>query len=263
MRRVVLTTLALSSLSLFCYGQNPLNGTWKLDLNKADWSKKPDVLLLSDGMYECKTCVPALRVKADGSDQPVTGSPYYDTMAIEVVNNLQIKETDKKNGEVVGKWTSTVSSDGNTLTFEFSRRSNTNGSAPVTGSGTETRVAKGPAGSHLISGSWRMSKMENISDNAVTYTFHFNGDVLTMTNPTGGSYTAKLDGSDSPVKGDPGPTSVSVQMIGKQTLQEIYKRDGKPVAVIKTTPNADGKTLHVVTLDKLQNRTTELTATKQ
>ena len=88
-------------------------------------------------------------------------------------------------------------------------------------------------------------------------------DQLTTTDPTGLSYTAKLDGSDAPVKGDLGLTSVSVLMLGKDTLQETYKRDGKPVMVIKTILDADGKALHVVSLDKLQDRTNEFTARKQ
>jgi hypothetical protein len=250
-------------MPLLSSGQSGLNGTWKMDFQQVDWSKKPDVMLLTGGIYECKTCVPVEKVKADGTDQPVPGSPYLDTIAIEVVNDHEIKEIDKKNGKVVTTGTNVVSSDGNTLTFQFSDSSNTNGGPPVTGSGTETRIAKGPPGSHAISGSWQMAKMENLSNNAVMVTFNFKGDELTMTSPTGQAYTAKLDGSDAPVKGNPGITSVSVKMLGKDTLEETYKRDGKPVSVYKTTLSADGKTAHVVGVDKLQDRTTEFNATKQ
>jgi hypothetical protein len=264
MRKAIVALLTF--LPLVTQGQsamNAMNGTWKIDLKQVNFSKKPDVMVLSGGMYECKTCVPPVKVKADGSDQPVTGSPYLDTVAIEVVDDHTVKETDKKSGNVVATSTTTISSDGNTLSFEFSDSSATNGGPPVTGSGTETRVAKGPAGSHAISGSWRMANMSNLSDNGTGYTFSFKGNELTTTNPNGQAYTAKLDGSDAPVTGNPGLTSVSVKMISKDTLQEIYKRDGKPVLVIKSTLSADGKSLHVVSVDKLQNRTGEFTATKQ
>jgi hypothetical protein len=263
MRKVILATLAMSGLPLLCSGQSGLSGTWKMNVQQMDFSKKPDVYLLTGGVYDCKTCEPPEKVKADGSDQPVTDNPYYNTAAIDVVNDHEIKETDKKNGKVVATSTVTVSSDGNTLAFDFSDSSNTNGGPPVTGKGAETRVSKGPAGSHLISGSWQMSKMENLSANAATYTFAFKGDELTMTSPMGSTYTAKLDGSDAPVKGDPGVTSVSVKMLAKDTLEETYKRDGKPIMVIKTTLAPDGKTVHVVNHDKQQDRTAEFTATKQ
>lgn len=263
MKQILLVSIAALGLPVMCPGQSALNGTWKIDLKQVGWSEKPDIFLLAGGTYECKTCTPPIKVKADGSDQPVSGHPYYNTVAIEVVNDHELKETDKKNGQVVATSTASVSADGNSLSFEFSDSSNTNGGPPVTGKGMETRVAKGPAGSHAVSGSWRMSSMDNISDNGTAYTFQLNGDELTMTTPTGQSYKAKLDGTDSPVKGDPGVTSVSVRMIGKNTLEETYKRNGKPITVIKTVIDADGKTAHIVAVDKQQNRTTEYTSTKQ
>jgi hypothetical protein len=81
-------------------------------------------------MYACKTCTPPYEIKADGTDQSVSGHPYYDTVAIKVVNDHAIEETDKNNGQVVS--TSTVSSDGNIRMFTFSDSSNTNGGPPVT-----------------------------------------------------------------------------------------------------------------------------------
>src|ERR1022692_3143031 len=67
--------------------QSALNGTWKVDMNKVDWSKKPDVFLLQNGMYSCSTCTPPIKIKADGNDQPVTGHPYINAMAVKVVND--------------------------------------------------------------------------------------------------------------------------------------------------------------------------------
>jgi hypothetical protein len=243
--------------------QSVFNGTWKIDMNKVDFPKKPDVLLLQGGMYACKTCAPPYEIKADGTDQSVTGHPYYDTVAIKVVNDHVIEETDKKNGKVVSTSTSTISSDGNTVMFKFSDSSNTNGGPPVTGKGEATRVAKGPAGSNAISGSWRTTKIESLSDNAIVWTYKVSGDEITMTNHTGQSYTAKLDGTDAPMKGDPGITSVSVKMKGKDTLEETDKREGKVIAVFKMTVANDGKTAKASVDDKMQNRTTDFDVTKQ
>jgi hypothetical protein len=240
-----------------------LDGTWKVDMNKVDFPKKPDVFVLQNGMYACKTCTPPYEIKADGTDQSVTGHPYFDSVAIKVVNDRAIEETDKKGGKVVGTSTTTVSADGNTLMFTFNDSSNTNGGPPVTGKGEAARVAKGPAGSNAISGSWRTSKIEGLSDNAIVWTYKISGDEITMTNPTGQSYTAKLNGTDAPMKGDPGVTSVSVKMIGKDTLEETDKRDGKVISVFKMTVAGDGKTAKASVDDKLQNRTMNFGATKQ
>ena len=242
--------------------QNGFDGTWKVDLNSAQFPKKPDVYLLQNGTYECKTCVPPVKIKADGTDQTVTGHPYYDTAAIKVISDHQIEETDKKNGKTVTTSKTTVSPDGNTLTFEYSDSSNSN-AEPVTGKGEETRVAKGPAGSSAISGSWRISKFDTVSDNGTTFTYKVNGNELTMTAPTGQSYTAKLDGTNAPYKGDPGTDGVSVKMMGKNTLVETDKRGDKVISVSKMTLAPDGKTAKLVFEDKLHGTTTQATAVKQ
>ncbi len=262
MRKIIfIGALGILLMPVLAGAQSPLDGTWKTNMNNVDWSKKPDVYELKDGMYSCKTCEPPFEIKADGSDQKIK-DPYVDTMAAKVINDHEIELIGKKNGKVVQENKVKISPDGNTLTFEFTDSSNTSG-VPVTGKGEETRVTKGPAGSSPVSGSWRMSKMENMSENATTVTYKVSGNEITMTNPTGQTYTAKLDGSDAPMKGDPGVTSVSVKMVGKNTLEETDKREGKVIGVFKATVQPDGKTINAVYDDKLQGRSTKFTMTKQ
>src|SRR5215469_8700270 len=257
MRKLLWTGLLVS---LFMPGlataQSAFDGTWKINMNKVELPERPDVFLLQNGMYECKTCTPPIKVKADGQDQAVSGDPYLDTAAIKVISDHEIQETDKKNGKTVTTQKTIVSPAGNTMTFEFTDSSNSN-AAPVTAKGEATRVAKGPAGSHAISGSWRTVKYETLSDNAITWTYKVSGDELTMTNPTGQSYTAKMDGTEAPYKGDPGTTSVSVKMIGKDTLEETRKRGDKVIVVWKTTLAPDGKTAKSVFEDKLGGTSTQ------
>jgi hypothetical protein len=262
MKKLFFVVLAGLWMPMLSAAQSALDGTWKIDMNKVDFPKKPDVFLLQGGMYACKTCTPPYEIKADGTDQSVSGNPYYNTVAIKVVNDHSIEETDKKDGKVVATSTSTVSADGNTVMFEFSDSSNTNGGPPVTGKGEATRVAKGPAGSNAISGSWRTSTV-GLSDNATVFTYKVSGDEITMTNGSKQTYTAKLDGTDAPMEGDPGITSVSVKMMGKNTLEETDKRDGKVIAIFKMTVANDGKTAKASVDDKMQNRTTAFDVTKQ
>ncbi len=241
--------------------QSALDGTWKFQMDKSQFSKKPDVYLLQDGVYHCKTCVPVIDVKADGTDQKVTNHPYYDTVSVKVVDDRTVEQTQKKDGKTVATSKTVVSSDGKTATFEFT--DSTASTEPVTGKGESTRVAKGPTGSHAISGSWRTTKVEGLSDNALTVTFKTDADTLNMTAPTGQSYSAKLDGSDSPFKGDPGTTSVSVKRLGKNSFEETDKRDGKPITVQRMTISSDGKTMNMVVNDKLHGTTSQFVATKQ
>ena len=263
MKKLLLASLGVLLMTMPAAAQSVFSGTWKIDMNKVGFPKKPDVFLLQNGMYECKTCTPPYKVKADGTDQPVSGHPYFDSVAIRVVNERQIEETDKKNGKVVATSTSIVSADGKSVSFTFKDSSNTNGGPPVTGKGESALVAAGPAGSHAVSGSWRTIKLESLSDNATVWSYKVVADEITMTSPTGQSYTAKMNGPDAPMKGDPGVTSVSVKTLGKNTLEETDKRGDKVIGVLRMTVADDGKTAKVSFEDKLQNRTTDFNAAKQ
>jgi hypothetical protein len=259
LRFVLLLCLLTPGLAM---AQSVFDGTWKMDMKTAQFPTKPDVYVLQDGVYHCKTCVPAIAIKADGQDQKVTGHPYFDSMSIKLVDDRTIEETDKKNGKTVATSKSWVTPDGNTMKFEFSDSSATSGDA-VTGKGEAMRVAKGPAGSHLISGSWRTAKMDSISDNGIAFTYKLEGESLTMSNPTGQGYTAKLDGTEAPYKGDPGTTSVSVKQLDKNTLEETDKRDGKVIMVSRVTVAADGKSMTIAFDDKLHGTTGKIMAQKQ
>ena len=84
-----------------------------------------------------------------------------------------------------------------------------------------------------------------------------------MTEPDEQTYTAKLDGTELPVKGNPDANSVSVRLLGKNRLQETFKSEGKVVEINTMTISADGKTVHYVKEYKLQGTTAKFVARKQ
>lgn len=240
---------------------SPFDGTWKADVSTANMPKKPDQYELKDGMYTCKTCAPAYTIKADGTDQAVSGHPYFNTEAAKVVDDHTVQFTDKKDGKTVTTTTVTVAADGKTATFEFTDSSNSNG-APVTGKGTQTKVADAPTGSHAISGSWITTSFASLSDNGVTVTYKTDGDMLTMTSPTGQSYTAKMDGTEAPYKGDPGITTVSVKKTGDRSFVETDKRNGKVTGIYRMTIDKSGTSAMASFRDMLRDTTTSWTAKK-
>jgi hypothetical protein len=263
MKKHVITTLFLGLLTpALAFAQSDFNGTWKINLNQSKLSTKPDVYLLTDGTYTCKTCVPELVVKADGQEHAVTGHPYYDSVAVLIVDDHTIKQTNKKAGKVVGDTKVTVSSDGDTATVDFIDSSATN-AAPVTGKATMTRVAKGPAGSHLVSGSWRNKAVDNVSENGLLFTYKVEGDTISMTTPTGQSFTAKLDGTDAPFHGDPGQTSISMKRTGPNSIEETDKRNDRVISIGDITIAPGGKTMTIVVEDKLHGTVSTFTADKQ
>jgi hypothetical protein len=238
-----------------------IDGTWKADLSSVQITQKPDQLLLNGGQFSCATCTPPLTVVADGAYHPVTGRPYADHVSVKVDDDRNVTRTAQKGGAITGETKYSVSADGKTLTISFTDSSVPN-AKPVTGNYTETRVAAAPAGAHAISGSWKLDKYNNVSEEGLTVSFKLNGDTLHMSAPSGVSYDAKLDGADAPIKGDTAGTTASVKKLADGSYQETDKRDGKVISVTTMTAGADGK-LNVVSEDKLAGSTVKYVANKE
>ena len=237
-----------------------IEGTWKADLASVQIDEKPSTYLLKDGTYNCSTCVPPLTVKADGAFHPVADRPYYDSMSVAVVNDRTVKTVTRKGDRVIGETTITAAPDGNRITFEFSDSSVAD-AAPVTGKGTEIRVAAAPAGAHVISGSWKTEKYDSVSDEGLTFSFDVEGDTLRMSSPSGTSYEAVFGGPEVPIKGDTGGTAIAVERLGPNSFRETAKRNGE-VVNISTYTFADGK-LNAVSENPRIGSTMKYAAVKQ
>jgi hypothetical protein len=242
------------------FAQSPFDGTWRTNMDQSKISPKPIVFSVKSGTYDCSSCGPKINVKADGQEQSVTGQPY-DTISVREIDAKSIEVTTKKKGKPVYEQIRTVSDDGNTLTVKTTSHPQ-DSDQTVTGEATATRIGKAPAGANGTSGSWRINKVQE-SENGLTTTYKSNGDELTMSTPTGESYTAKLDGKDYPVKGAYGWSSVSLKRVDDRTIEETDKRDGKVVEVLKMTVGTDGKTMTVIATSKLTGRTSTYVAQKQ
>ncbi len=127
---------------------------------------------------------------------------------------------------------------------------------------TFTRVGKAPAGANGTSGSWRINKVKG-SENDLITTYRASGDELSMSAPTGQSYTAKLDGEDHPVKGEYGYNSVSLRLVNDRTIEETHKLDGKVVEVVKMTVSPDGKRMTIVVTGKSTSGMSTFVAERQ
>jgi len=224
--------------------QSAFDGTWKIDLNEARFSTKPDVYLLRNGLWQCKSCVPPVNLKADGLDYKVANDdPCVETSSVKVIDDRTVEIIDKKSGRITNTSKGTVSSDGNTLTFEESDACNPE-SQRMTSEIEERRVSAGPVGSHVISGSWRMIRA-SASQNALKETLKVVGDRISYIDAAGESFTAKLDGTYTPIIGDPDRSIVSVKREGKNTLIETIRQNGSVVEVRRRPVKPDGKTMTI------------------
>jgi hypothetical protein len=242
--------------------ESPIDGTWKIKLDTAQFSQKPDVYELKDGKWRCPTCFVRGPVVADGTDQKVTGNPMIDTLAVKVIDDRNIETTGKKGGKWVSTYKYSVGEDGNTISYDFRFISAANGQEQ-SGHSTAKRVGAAPKSGNQVTGQWQTEKVENVSDAMTTMTYSSSGDEVTFKAGTGESYTAKLDGKDYPTKGDPMSDMVSLKLVDDHTFQETYKKGGKPVYVSTMKVAADGKSMELTGEDKRRGTTDKVTAEKQ
>jgi hypothetical protein len=252
MVRMLATLLSLAALPAFAVAASPFDGTWIWDPASAQLPDRPDVYLLDKGMYDCKSCVPPISAKADGADHPVKDHPYSDSIAVTIVDPHTVKATYKKGGKLTGLETLTVSEDGKSLADAYEDHTE---SAPISSRTRYERIAPAPAGAHALSGSWRATKIESVSDNGATFMIAMTAAGMSLKDKNGVGYEAKFDGKDYPMVGDIAHTMVAVKRIDDRTFEEVDKRDGKVESVFRMTVSADGKTAQYVAEDRRHGTT--------
>jgi len=254
---VLILVLAVPCVS---FAQSPFDGTWKDNLDQTKFSPKPLEFSLSNGAYDCASCAPKVHVKADGSDQAVSGQPY-DTLAVKEVDARTVQFIAKKNAKKSWEQTRTASADGKTETIKTTSYP-PNSTSPVTAEVILEREGTTPAGANAISGSWKIKKVSE-SENGLLYTYKSSGEGLSMTSSSGATWAAKLDGKEYPVMGDYGADTISLKKINDHEIEASYKRAGTLISVDKLTVSPDGKTMTIVSEAKLTGRVSTFVATKQ
>jgi len=94
MKAISLLFLALCLLSSNARSQSPFDGTWVIDTGKNEnlASEKPRVLSVAGGVFREGD----RQLKADGSDQRVPATGYWDTVNVRVVDDRTVEITSKK-----------------------------------------------------------------------------------------------------------------------------------------------------------------------
>ena len=236
MKRLLVLLLLSSSVA---FSQSAFDGTW---LYTAQLPPEPAVYLLAKGMFHCSGCLLNAEIEADGTDHKVTELAYWDALNVQAVDAHTVVLIAKKAGKTMFTEVDAVSLDGGTMTQLVK---DTTEAATVTIQTLSRRIAKAPADSHAISGSWR-AYQTNRSKNGSTTRYKYTADGFSAETPLGEKFNAKFDGKDYPVEDDPGHTMVSAKLLSPETVELTSKRNGKIVSIKQMSVAPDGKSIHVI-----------------
>jgi len=135
-------------------------GAVKTHLESMKASGKPEVFAIDHGEYVCSSCEPPVKLRVNVGAQKVAGHSEYDQMVVAIRSPTSIEIVEELNGKHQAYYGYKVSADGKTLTVTYSDWST---GKEEKGGYTATRVAPGPAGSHAVSGSWKVVQTQDES----------------------------------------------------------------------------------------------------
>ena len=242
--------------------QSPFDGTWKGQLSSMKITARPDVFSVRDGVFSCSTCTPAITVKADGAFHAAAGHAYWDEMAVRVVDPRTVAYSYRKSGKVVTTSTDMVAAGGRTLISKTHTVNNGKG-VPIDSTSSETRLAAGPPGSHMVSGSWKAAPATSLSDAAMTLSMKLEGDRFHLVTSTGETLDARIGGGYAINTGDPGKTMTKVKRLGPRAIELTDMRLGKVTGVSTYTVSADGRMIDGTFRDPRNGSTGSFRAMKQ
>jgi len=242
--------------------QNAFDGTWALESDQTELPKKPDIYLLQGGIYQCSTCVPAIKVHADGKSYPVAGSPYFSSISVRTVDSRDLQITETQKGKTVYTENDSVSPDGNLLMQKVTDSSAPNGE-PVIAEETFERIGAPPVSGNMISGLWQAHRIHFSSANGTTVTYHATANGLQVSTPGGEGYDAKFDGKEYRIRGVPVRSTVTLKRVNARTIEETDRDEGVVHYRLRMAVSRDGKTMKVTELDKERGTKTTYRMEKQ
>jgi hypothetical protein len=258
MKTSQLMIVAILLLPVAALAASPFDGTWKYNAASRFGAKwKPYVYIVDSNSYTCSSCGPSYTVKPDGSDQKVTGHDF-DTSAVTLTATSATIVT-KLKGKTFTSEKYTISADGKTATLD---ETSYYGANPVIVKGTLVRVAAGAADAHPLSGSWKLSKLDSLSDAGALETLGMTDDGFTLS-WNGQSYNAKFDGKKYPLANDPLNTRVKLKRVSPTEVVESDYVSGRLVETTQLSVDADGNHINVVESALRTGRVKRYTLDKQ
>jgi hypothetical protein len=248
----------LAGLPLAAVASTPFAGTWVVDPQLTEFSSMlPLGFSIEHGLYKRTSCAVADEVPADGAEHAVAGDPYIDAMSVHIVDDQSVDIVQKTKGVVVWRGWYGIAKDQRSMTLRFE---DDRATKPVTGSILFERLGEVVAGAHALSGSWRASRMLDLSASGRTLVFEDIENGLVMRASDGRNFNnifGDRGGETAPLHGYLDGATVWVSRRAPNKLQINRSQSGTLVEMSIGTVSADGQQMQLGELDELcQARTT-------
>jgi hypothetical protein len=233
----ILIAALLGSASFALAAEGPFTGTWKLNLDKSNFTGDTVKFSSAGGSMRVTGGGESYEFKGDGSESKTR----FGTAAWKKINDNTWEETDMVNGRLDSKTTWTLSDDGKTLTARVT------GDKPGGGSFDDTAIYTRTAGTKGLTGTWKDKEFKGSSPSLFTLTE--TGNSLTFDEPDFKlKAVGEFDGKPGTVEGPSIPPGASFVLAkaGPRSFKMTRTQNGKPLDMATWTVSADGKSMTVV-----------------
>jgi hypothetical protein len=256
--------LALAPMAMAA--DNPFVGTWKMNMGK---SKSPInqgstiVVQAQENGIKCvndsvdangKATHAEWAAKYDGKDYPIAGNSNADTISLTRIDTNTAHYVQKKNGKEVQSGESVVSKDGKIWTLA-GKGKNAKGQETRFIAMFDKQLATAAMAADPHVGTWKLNAAKSkypltpapksqvviIEARGNGYMYTFDGVDAAGKN-FHEEFAPNVDGKDYPVIGDSDANKVSSIRIDANTINHIFKKDGKLVNDARVVISKDGKT---------------------
>ena len=256
-RALVVGVIALSAfVSADAWANTPFAGTWRVDPQHTTFELQSTLMLeLAHGIYRRTSCAVEDQVAADGALHPLTDDPYYDAMSVSIVDDRTVDIVQQLKGREIWRGRYTIAEDLRSMKLDYR---DARAAVPVSGSIAYEREGAPDTGTHSLSGSWKPTKMLDLSESGRTYVFSDKEHGLTMHASDGRSFDVNYGGGNNePLLGYLEGARVHVGRRTPNTLQINRTQNGTMVDLTFGIVSDDGQEMAFRQLDwQCQARTT-------
>jgi hypothetical protein len=247
-----------------------LAGTWVVQPESTTFQKyTPTTLSLDRGVYRRTDCRgDPIDMPADGAFHEVKKQPFFNSMAVRVLNDHRVAIEQKLADKTTWKGAYVVSKSGAEMTLEFE---NDLAAKPVTGALRYVREGAAVGGAHPITGTWRLDKLIRLSPSGSSLTFtleqsssdQHTDDRFTFLASDGRSAEGKTDVKYYPLQGYLAGATLSVDRLQPEVWKINRNQNGALVELSSAKVSDDGHTMMLRKTDWLCQEMTIFTLRKQ
>jgi hypothetical protein len=237
----------LALLGLFAVIQlcaaDPRIGTWELVSAQSvmDPPNKLSITALHDGVHVVSSGDTHLDFtgKWDGHGATVQGNPAFNQIELRKIGKSQAEVKEKKDGAVVATIRYKLSADGQELTGTTAEAGHPDRI------GVWTRTAGVKSGANPFAGEWTEDLSKTRLRQGLVLKIEADGnDGVRFLGDFG--YTARFDGKEYDLRNSDNDT-VTLELAGPQTVDSIYRRDGKVTQKDRWVVSTDGQKMTLTT----------------